>query len=193
MSQLFAAPSIEALMFVGRAVSLIVAFLMLAWAFRQWRRASIKDTQRVFEQLDLVRSELLIMREVMHHAAHRVDSVAHQVTQETRLSQPASGGGAARGYEIAARMARNGAAKDELIKSCGLTAHEAELLIKLHGQKQNPVETIGRQVRQPTQQTAKAPASSRDVLTSETRRAPERSAPAASARQPQRSRLVAVG
>jgi hypothetical protein len=193
MSQLFAAPSIESLLFVGRAVSLIVAFLIFAWAFRHWRRAAIKDTQRVFEQLDLVRSELLIMREVMHHAAHRVDSVAHQVTQETRLTQPAASG-AARGYEIAARMARNGAAKDELIKSCGLTAHEAELLIKLHGQKQNPVETIGRQVRQPsaTQSSKAATATRQASAPAETRRT-ERSAQTAVPRQPQRSRLVAVG
>lgn len=187
MSQLFTAPSLEALMFTGRALSLIVAFLMFAWAFRHWRRAAIKDTQRVFEQLDLVRSELLIMREVMHHAAHRVDSVAQQVTHETRLPQPTSSGGAARGYEIAARMARNGAAKDELIKSCGLTSHEAELLIKLHGQKQNPVEAIGRQVRQPAQ----AAAPTRTTSSTE-RPAPANTTTAVRAAQ-QRSRLVAVG
>jgi hypothetical protein len=185
MSQLFAAPSFEALLFAGRAVGLFVAFLMFAWAFRHWRRAAIKDTQRVFEQLDLVRSELLIMREVMHHAAHRVDSVAHQVTHETRLAQPTSGG-AARGYEIAARMARNGAAKDELIKSCGLTSHEAELLIKLHGQKQGPVEAIGRQVRQPAGQTAQAPSTARQATAATSATSSVRAAQ-------QRSRLVAVG
>lgn len=157
ISQIVAMPSIELLLIAGRAMALFVGLMLFAWAFRHWRRAATKDTQRVFEQLDLVRAELLIMKEVMHHAAHRVDSVPHTVTQDTRAPAVATGN-VVRGYEIAARMARNGAGKDELIRSCGITSHEAELLIKLHGHRHTPAadaaSLIGRQVREPNRMSA---------------------------------------
>jgi len=147
MSQLFVLPSLEILLIAGRAVALVTGLLVFAWAFRHWRRAATRDAQRVFEQLDLVRSELLIMKDVMHHAAHRVDPVVPTAMHESRAVPIASNGGA-RSYEIAARMVRSGAGKDELIRSCGITTHEAELLIKLHGQRrENTAELIGRQPR----------------------------------------------
>ena len=180
MSQLFTLPSLELLLIGGRAVGLLAGLLIFAWAFRHWRRASMRDTQRVFEQLDLVRSELLIMKEVMHHTTHRdghrdaqrdgqrdqrVRDTGRDLsmnsnnrdTANTRVAafdarQPmAAATGVARGYELAARMARNGAGKDELMRGCGITTHEAELLVKLHGHKQrdgaNGAELIGRQPR----------------------------------------------
>jgi len=133
ISEFVSAPSLEVMLIVGRAVALILGFLVLAWALSQWRRNAQRDTQRVFEQLDLVRSELLIMKEVMHDATHRTE----RPPTEVRLPQaPATT--APRGYEIAARMARNGASRDELIRSCGITTHEAELLIKLHSRDARP-------------------------------------------------------
>ncbi len=123
--------SLDVLLITGRAVALVSALAIFAWGFRHWRRASERDTQRVFEQLDLVRADLLIMKEVMKTAAQRVDSAAKQVAHDVRLA-PAQNAGT-RGYEIAARLARSGAPKEELIKSCGITMHEAELLVRLHG------------------------------------------------------------
>jgi hypothetical protein len=105
----------------GRAVALLLAFAMFAWGFIRWRRAAERDTQRVFEQLDLVRNDLLIMKEVMQSAAQRVDSAAKQVAHDVRLA-PTQSASTGRGYEIAARLARNGASKDELIRICGITA-----------------------------------------------------------------------
>jgi hypothetical protein len=155
VSQITMLPSIELLLIAGRAVALVLGLLIFAWAFRHWRRAAMNDAQRVFEQLDLVRSELLIMKEVMHHAAHRSDSPARSAAhdgrthatnstsgmtaamQSTMAPNMATMGNAVRGYEIAARMARNGADKDELMRSCGITSHEAELLIKLHGHRRD--------------------------------------------------------
>jgi len=214
MSQMFVLPSLELLLIAGRAVGLLLGLLIFAWAFRHWRRAATRDTQRVFEQLDLVRSELLIMKEVMHHAAHRADSVAHTVTHDTRLAAKSTNG-AARGYEIAARMVRNGAAKDELIRSCGITDHEAELLIKLHGHRREGVaELVGRQprvadaslatsnaastrqapTRQPTAGRQPTSVPRQNVAAAATQRSPERAVPPVRASSlPPRSRLVAVG
>jgi hypothetical protein len=197
MSQALTAPSIELLLMAGRAVALVAGLMMFAWAFRHWRRAAMRDTQRVFEQLDLVRSELLIMKEVMHHAAHRVDSVAQHVTHETRLA-PATSAGAARGYEIAARMARNGSVKEELMRSCGLTSHEAELLIKLHAQK--PATDLSAQIGLQPRVAMQAAEASRPVVQKpamQNAAQPQRAVATPKQAPPrapqQRSRLVAVG
>jgi hypothetical protein len=191
MSQMMTLPSLELLLIAGRAVALVLGLLIFAWAFRHWRRAAMRDTQRVFEQLDLVRSELLIMKEVMHHTTHRDghrdghregqrdsqnetghresfyrdsgmrnEAAPRSAAYDTRLAVAAVSG-AARGYENAARMARNGASKEELMRSCGVTSHEAELLVKLHGQRQAAgAELIGRQPR------TVEPTTDRDTLAS---------------------------
>jgi len=175
-----ATPSLEFMLIAARAVALSATFLLFAWGFLRWRRTAQRDTQRVFEQLDLVRSDLLIMKEVMQGAAQRVDSAAQRVAHDARLS-PNQTTNAGRSYEIAARLARNGAQKEELMKNCGITTHEAELLVRLHGRSTlpaqapqqkvaDPIADVGRQVRRPQQPAPQA------------------------TRAPQvRSRLVAVG
>lgn len=181
------APSLEIVLIAGRAAALILAFALFAWGFIRWRRAAQRDTQRVFEQLDLVRADLLIMKEVMQGAAQRVDSAAQRVAHDARLA-PNNSAHAGRSYEIAARLARNGARKEDLIKNCGITAHEAELLVKLHGRVNESLSVaeqkvaasmadVGRQVRKaaPVQQ------------------AQQQAKPQQQARPQQRSRLVAVG
>ncbi|HTE39458.1 MAG TPA: DUF2802 domain-containing protein [Steroidobacteraceae bacterium] len=192
MSQIVTAPSLELMLIAGRAIALIAGLLMFAWAFRHWRRAAMRDTQRVFEQLDLVRSELLIMKDAMHHAAHRADSVAH----ETRLA-PATNAGAARGYEIAARMARNGSSKEELMRSCGLTSHEAELLIKLHSPRP-AADSLGLQPRVAASESSRQATAVQNAVESPRALATPKQVTVqpkqAAARAPlQRSRLVAVG
>jgi Protein of unknown function (DUF2802) len=146
MSHITLGSSIEILFIAARAVALLAAFSTLAWAFSRWRRAAIHDTQRVFEQLDLVRADLLIMKEAMNHSSNRTTNRNDRMQDDVRLPALAPTSNA-RGYEIAVRMARSGAHKEELIRSCGITNHEAELLIKLHRRDQATPTMSGRQVR----------------------------------------------
>jgi hypothetical protein len=195
ISEFVSAPSVEVMLIIGRGIALVCGFLVLAWALSQWRRNAQRDTQRVFEQLDLVRSELLIMKEVMHDAAHR----KQPITTEIRMP-PAPATTAVRGYEIATRMARNGASKDELIRSAGITPHEAELLIKLHSRDVRPAtftasaaaanaapdaSLVGRQPRAAA--STAAPVQQREAVKAHSVPPAARKAPAV------RSRLVAVG
>jgi hypothetical protein len=191
-SQFVSTPSIEVMLIIGRAVALVLGFLVLAWALSHWRRNAQRDTQRVFEQLDLVRSELLIMKEVMRDSAQRVE---RPTINQPLAPQPVMTG-PARGYEIAARMARNGAGKDELIRSCGITAHEAELLIKLHSRDARPAQPTV--VAKPEMAAANNVAASigrqpRPTTTAEPARSAAPQQPAPRANPKVRSRLVAVG
>ena len=197
ISEFVSAPSVEVMLIIGRAIALVCGFLVLAWALSQWRRNAQRDTQRVFEQLDLVRSELLIMKEVMHDAAHR----KQPITSEIRMPQaPATT--AVRGYEVATRMARNGASKEELIRSAGITPHEAELLIKLHSRDVRPATFTASAAAANAASTADAglvgrqPRAAASTVPVQQREAPRAAAPqqAAPRKAPAvRSRLVAVG
>jgi hypothetical protein len=108
LSQLFSLPAAETLWQFGRIFAIAAGFIVLAWAIAQWRRAALLDSQRMFEQLDLLRSEM------------------------PPAAMPAPASAINRGYEVAARMARSGASKDDLVQRCGVTPNEAELLLKLH-------------------------------------------------------------
>lgn len=146
-------PSLELILIGGRAVLLLLAFAGFAWAFRRWRKAAERDTQRVFEQLDLILGEL---REV----ASRIDaqpvqpSAAAGADAAARFAiAPAAG---PRGYEVAVRLAKNGASREELISSCGISRHEADLLLRLHGAKRGEPQTS--ETKAEEQASAKAPA-----------------------------------
>lgn len=164
-------PSIEFIMIASRGIALLLALITLAWAFMRWRRDTTRDAQRVFEQLDLVRSELLELQGQMGSAASMRKAVpeynahapssrqTHAPVQQTvaydsyhesrkindkmngspRIAVPAMDvktkgmtNAAPRGYEVAARLARNGASAEELMNTCALSRNEAELLVRLH-------------------------------------------------------------
>ena len=160
-------PSIEFMMIASRGIVLLLALITLAWAFMRWRRDTLRDAQRVFEQLDLVRAELLELQGQMGSAAQakraspdhspvqsltssasaytpratahasdverNVRETSHVNTSMVDTARPKSLTNAApRGYEVAARLARNGATAEELVHTCALSRHEAELLVRLH-------------------------------------------------------------
>ncbi len=124
--------NLETALVIARAVALVLSLLVFAMAFRYWRRSAERDAQRLFEQLDLVRGELMLLAERMD----RIESIpartidrpsAPEVRAPAVVNNPAP-----RGYEVAARLARGGATCEELISSCGLSRHEAELMLRLH-------------------------------------------------------------
>jgi hypothetical protein len=123
--------SFELVLIAGRAIVLLVSLLILAAAFVHWRRDAARDSLRMFEQLDLIRLELLLLTERMGSQAQVATTAKQHASDSPRISTT-SGTSSSRGYELAARLARGGATCEELIRSCGLSRHEAELLLRLH-------------------------------------------------------------
>lgn len=136
--------SLEWVLIVVRGAVLTGAMLWLGFVLRRWRREAGRDTQRVFEQLDLLRAELLTMQDQLAQISNApATAVEQRPAAEPRVATVASAA-APRGYEVAARLARSGASVDELMSSCGLSRHEAALLLRLHGaahQQHRGVET----------------------------------------------------
>ena len=123
-------PSTDFLLIAGRAVFLVFSFVVAAISFTAWRRATRRQTAEVLAQSQLVLQRLAELEA-------RVDAARAAVAQlGERLERPAAPAPSlapSPGYQIAIRLARGGASREELMSSCGLTLAEAELVKRLHG------------------------------------------------------------
>lgn len=124
-------PSADILLIAGRAVFLVFSFVVAAISFTAWRRATRRQTAEVLAQTGLVLQRLAELEA-------RVDAVRGSVSGlGERLDRPAAPVPATAspspGYQIAIRLARGGASREELMSGCGLTLAEAELVKRLHG------------------------------------------------------------
>ena len=128
---MFETVSLEAVLIFLRGVLLVGACGVLGWAIVRWRRQNELDARRLFEQMDLALVELRTVQETVQRLESRLDALAGQVEAGNRVA-PSASAAAARGYELAVRLAKRGAPVDEIVSTCGITRHEAELLVRLH-------------------------------------------------------------
>ena len=131
MFEILPSPSLETILMVLRGALLVGAFWVFALAFIRWRRADEQDAQRLHAQLERAFAELRSLHETVSVMSARVESLSERTESESRLA-PVGVASAQRGYDLATRLAKNGAAVEELVASCGVTRHEAELLARLH-------------------------------------------------------------
>ncbi len=117
---------------VGRAVFLLFSFGLAAVAFTRWRHAVQTQTEQLLASHDVMLQRLADLEA-------RVDVTNAQLTElSQRLGRPqqppaaAAATPASPGYQIAIRLAKGGASREELISGCGLSIHEAELVHRLH-------------------------------------------------------------
>jgi len=137
MFEILPNPSLESLMLVGRAVLLVGAFGVFAVAFIRWRRTDERNDARLIAHLERTFAEMRSLHETVAVMNARIEAMGERTEIDSRLA-PASMAGSQRGYEVAARLAKNGAGAEELVGSCGVTRHEAELLVRLHGANNRP-------------------------------------------------------
>jgi Flp pilus assembly protein TadB len=126
----------DAWYFVARYMLLLFAFATLAFAFAFWRGAARRDARRMYEQLESVAGGLQRIAESLQAHETRTDSQFAELTRvisEESRTATAAGAHAHRLYETAIRLARTGVSREDLIANCGVMAHEADLVILLHG------------------------------------------------------------
>jgi hypothetical protein len=134
MFEILPNPSLDTLLIAGRALALIGAFWIFAMAFSRWRRADERSMLALKSQLDRSQAELRALHETITVMSSRIDSLGDRAADvEPRSAPVAKGGNGSLGYDIATRLARNGASVEELVSSCGITRHEAELLLRVQG------------------------------------------------------------
>jgi hypothetical protein len=114
------------------AVLVLTVALGAVWiSARRSRRTLLGNTERVEQQLAQLREDLLGIATAQQPLAERVASLAATIERE-RVLGTSQAGSAQRAYDLAARMAANGAARDDLVASCGLTSAEADLAMRVH-------------------------------------------------------------
>ena len=122
--------SVEFLLVAGRAVFLLFSFVVAAFAFTSWRRAIQVQTAQVLSQTNTVLQRLASLEA-------RVDATKTTISQlGDRLERPAlppTGNAPSASYQMAIRLAKGGASREELMAGCGLSLSEAELVRRLHG------------------------------------------------------------
>jgi hypothetical protein len=121
--------SVEFLLVAGRAVFLLFSFVLAAVAFNSWRRATQVQTDQVLAQTNTVLQRLAALEA-------RVDATKITISQlGDRLERPAlpASNGPSASYQMAIRLAKGGASREELMAGCGLSLAEAELVRRLHG------------------------------------------------------------
>lgn len=165
MFEILPNPSMETVMMVSRVALLLGAFWIFALAFSRWRRADERQMQHLTAQLQRTFAEVRSLHETIAVMSARMESLSERAESDARLA-PAGAASASRGYDLAARLAKNGAAVDELVSSCGLTRHEAELLSRLHVTKTRESTSTSWNMRAAPEQPAPAPARKRGSLLS---------------------------
>jgi hypothetical protein len=125
-------PSLDVVLIAVRALLLIGALCVFALAFIRWRRTDEQSNLRLQQQLERAFGELRSLHETVIVMSARIEAMSERAEVGARLA-PASVTAPQRGYDMATRLAKNGADVDELIANCGITRHEAELLVRLHG------------------------------------------------------------
>jgi hypothetical protein len=132
MFETLPSPSLDVVLISVRALVLVGALCIFALAFIRWRRTDEMNNHRLHQQLERAFAELRSMHETVAVMNARLDGLSERADVGARLA-PAGNATSQRGYDMATRLAKNGADVDELVSNCGITRHEAELLVRLHG------------------------------------------------------------
>jgi len=135
LSALMPQMSIEFLLIAGRAVFLVFSFVIAAVTFTRWRRGAQRGSEQLTVQNNLILERLAAIEERVASANFRVAELATQLQGEVRAASTASD--AQPRYQTAIALAREGASRDELIVSCGLSRQEADLVLRVHASKQS--------------------------------------------------------
>ena len=75
-------------------------------------------------------------RQLLSAIDARLNDVADRISQPGEDAQSIDSEAPPLPYENAVRMARHGASIDDLTRTCGLSANEARLLMRVHGRAQ---------------------------------------------------------
>jgi alkylation response protein AidB-like acyl-CoA dehydrogenase len=125
-----ASPSVELLLIIGRAVFLLFSFVLATIAFIRWRRATLAQTELVLANHAVVLQRLADLEARVDATNVTVSQLSERIRKPQQVASPTPV--ATPGYEIAIRLAKSGATREELTSGCGLSASEAELLHRLH-------------------------------------------------------------
>jgi alkylation response protein AidB-like acyl-CoA dehydrogenase len=123
-------PFVETLLIAGRAVFLLFSFALAAVAFTRWRRTAQMHAAQLQANHQVVLQRLADLEARVVATNVAISQMAERSERPQQLA--AAPAGPSPGYQIAIRLAKGGASREELMSGCGLSIHEAELVHRLH-------------------------------------------------------------
>jgi hypothetical protein len=120
------------LLLAGCGTLLVFAFALAALTFDGWRRATRRQSQHIFTHSENLAQQLSALDARVNATATAIRRLDERIE---RTAQPAAQpkGAPVGGYQIAIRLARSGASREQLMTNCGLSLGEADLVRRLHG------------------------------------------------------------
>jgi len=120
------------LLLAGCGTLMVFAFALAALTFDGWRRATRRQSQHILTHSENLAQQLSALDARVNATATAIRRLDERIE---RTAPPAAQpkGTPAPGYQIAIRLARSGASREQLMTSCGLSLGEADLVRRLHG------------------------------------------------------------
>ena len=124
-------PSLEIWLIAGRAVFLIFSFVLAAVAFIRWRAADQAQTRELLAGQAVLLNRLADLEARVDATNVTLSKLGERLERPQQLASTQAAPSSP-GYQIAIRLAKSGATREELVSQCGLSTHEAELAHRLH-------------------------------------------------------------
>ena len=120
------------LLLAGCGTLMVFAFAVAALTFDGWRRATRRQSQHLLTNSQTLAQQLSSLDARVNATATAIRRLDQRIELQAQpAAQPK--GTAAGGYQIAIRLARSGASREDLMTNCGLSLGEADLVRRLHG------------------------------------------------------------
>lgn len=123
------------LLLAGGGAMMVFALAFAAITFDGWRRATRRQSQHILTHSESLLQQLTALDARVSATASAIRRLDERIERQQH-SGGLTQGAPAPGYQIAIRLARSGASREELVKSCGLSLGEADLVRRLHGAMQ---------------------------------------------------------
>jgi uncharacterized protein DUF2802 len=130
MQELFTTDA-DLVFFAGRAAVLVIAFLGFAIALGRWRRTGTRDMQELMLQIDASRNETRGLADLTAGLVTQLATLQQKLEERAQFANAGNSANSG-GIDLAVRLAKQGGNIDDMVKTCGVTRHEAQLLARLH-------------------------------------------------------------
>jgi hypothetical protein len=110
------------------AIVVLAGLLITALFTMRLKRSATLHSREVLAGSAYLAEQLEQLQGALAAADARVAALAARLDEHSRSTQ----GGSSTSYNVAIRMARSGASRQELMSTCGVTQQEADLVLRLH-------------------------------------------------------------
>jgi hypothetical protein len=109
-------------------VVVLAAIVIAALFAAHVRRSATRQSREILAGSAYLAEQLDKLTLALAAADARVAALAARLDEHSRTTQ----GSSSTSYNVAIRMARSGATRQELMSTCGVTQQEADLVLRLH-------------------------------------------------------------